>query len=176
MKQRVRWATGHIQILFQTNPFLMRGLTLSQRLGYFASIFYFCHGIPRVICLIAPLFALLFGIVPVTADVPSILNFFGSYYAATLIMLRTVSRGTRNAFWSDIYETADSMALSWATLKTALTPRKQRPFVITPKGAEEEQQGLSRFYFVLPHLAMMGLLLMGLVMGIRLWDHCHCPR
>ncbi|HMF86421.1 MAG TPA: glycosyltransferase, partial [Nitrospiraceae bacterium] len=72
MKQRIRWATGHVQIFFQTNPFTMRGLTLPQRLGYFASIFYFLHGIPRVVCLVAPLFALLLGIIPVTADVPSI--------------------------------------------------------------------------------------------------------
>jgi len=169
LKQRVRWAMGHIQILFQTNPFTMRGLSLPQRLGYFASIFYFCHGIPRLICLMAPLCALLFGLTPVLADVPSILNFFGSYYVATLVMLRTVSQGTRNAFWSDIYETADCAALSWATLKTALRPRKPRPFVITPKGVGQEHRGVSRFYVSLPHLMIMGLLIMGLITGVRLW-------
>ena len=169
MKQRVRWATGHVQIFFQTNPFTMRGLTLPQRIGYFASIFYFLHGLPRVVCLVAPLFALLFGIIPVTADVPSLVNFFGSYYLATLVMLRTVSRGTRNAFWSDIYETAGSIALSWATLKTAIRPWKKRPFVITPKGVAQERRGLSRFSYVLPHLLILGLLTVGLVTGIRLW-------
>jgi cellulose synthase (UDP-forming) len=169
IKQRVRWATGHVQIFFQTNPFTMRGLTLPQRIGYFASIFYFLHGIPRVVCLVAPLFALLFGIIPVTADVPSLVNFFGSYYLATLVMLRTVSRGTRNAFWSDIYETAGSIALSWATLKTAMRPWMKRPFVITPKGVAQERHGLSRFSYILPHLIVMGLLIVGLVTGIRLW-------
>ncbi len=169
IKQRVRWATGHIQILFRANPFMMRGLSLPQRIGYFASIFYFCHGIPRLICLVAPLFALLFGMTPVMADVSSIVNFFGSYYVATLVMLRTVSQGTRNAFWSDIYETADSVALSCATIKTALTPRKPRPFVITPKGVRQEHRGMSRFYVILPHLTIMGLLMMGLIMGTRLW-------
>ena len=169
IKQRVRWATGHIQILFQTNPFTMRGLSLPQRIGYFASIFYFCHGIPRLICLMAPLCALLFGLTPVMADVSSIVNFFGSYYVATLVMLRTVSQGTRNAFWSDIYETADSVALSWAMLKTALSPRKPRPFVITPKGVGQVNGGFSRFYVTVPHLIIMGLLMMGLITGVRLW-------
>ncbi|MDR4469975.1 MAG: glycosyltransferase [Nitrospira sp.] len=169
IKQRVRWATGHVQILFRSNPLTMRGLSLHQRLGYFASIFYFVHGIPRVICLVAPLFALLFGITPVVADLPTILNFFGSYYLATLLMLRVVSRGTRNAFWSDIYETADSMALSLAVLKTALSPRRQRPFVITPKGTKQEKVGVTRFYYSMPHLVVMGLLVAGLVTGIRLW-------
>ena len=166
MKQRVRWAMGHVQIFFQTNPFTMRGLTLPQRIGYFASIFYFLHGVPRIICLVAPLFALLLGIIPVTADVPSLVNFFGSYYLATLVMLRTVSRGTRNAFWSDIYETAGSIALSWATLKTALRPRKERPFVITRKGVGQGRRGFS---YILPHLIIMGLLIAGLVTGTRLW-------
>jgi cellulose synthase (UDP-forming) len=169
MKQRVRWAMGHVQILFQTNPFTMRGLTLPQRIGYFASIFYFLHGVPRIICLVAPLFALLLGIIPVTADVPSLVNFFGSYYLATLVVLRTASRGTRNAFWSDIYETAGSIAVSWATLKTAIRPWKKRPFVITPKGVAQERRGLSRFSCILPHLIIMGLLIVGLVTGIRLW-------
>jgi cellulose synthase (UDP-forming) len=169
IKQRVRWAMGHVQILFQTNPFTMPGLTLPQRIGYFASIFYFLHGVPRIICLVAPLFALLLGIIPVTADVPSLVNFFGSYYLATLVMLRTVSRGTRNAFWSDIYETVGSIALSWATLKTAIRPWKERPFVITPKGVAQERRGLSRFSYVLPHLLIFGLLTVGLVTGIRLW-------
>ena len=169
MKQRIRWAIGHVQIFFQTNPFTMRGLTVAQRLGYFASIFYFLHGLPRIVCLIAPLFALLLGIVPVTADVPSLVDFFGSYYLATLVMLRTVSRGTRNAFWSDIYETAGSIALSWATLTTALRPWKKRPFVITAKGVTQERRGFSRFSYILPHVMIMGLLIAGLVTGIRLW-------
>lgn len=170
MKQRIRWATGHVQIFFQTNPFTMRGLTLSQRFGYFASIFYFMHGLPRVVCLVAPLIALLLGIIPVTADVPSLVNFFGSYYLATLVMLRTVSRGTRNAFWSDIYETAGSVALSWTVLKTAIRPWKKRPFVVTPKGVDqEERRRISRFSYILPHLIIMGLLIAGLVTGIRLW-------
>ncbi|HSF67881.1 MAG TPA: glycosyltransferase [Nitrospiraceae bacterium] len=169
MKQRIRWAMGHVQIFFQTNPFTTRGLTMAQRFGYFASIFYFLHGIPRVVCLLAPLFALLLGIIPVTADVPSLVNFFGSYYLATLVMLRTVSRGTRNAFWSDIYETAGGIALSWATLKTALRPGKKRPFVITPKGVGQGRRGFSRFSYILPHLVIMGLLIAGLVTGIRLW-------
>lgn len=169
MKQRVRWAMGHVQIFFQTNPFTMRGLTIAQRFGYFASIFYFLHGVPRIICLVAPLSALLLGIIPVTADVPSLVNFFGSYYLATLVMLRTVSRGTRNAFWSDIYETAGSIALSWATLKTAVQPRKKRPFVVTPKGVAHDQRGISRFSYIVPHLFIMGLLIAGLATGIRLW-------
>jgi cellulose synthase (UDP-forming) len=167
MKQRIRWTMGHVQILFRTNPLTFPGLTLPQRIGYFASIFYFFHGIPRLICLIAPLFALLLGIVPVMADGASLLNFFGSYYLAMLVMFKTASRGSRNAFWSDVYETADSVALAWATLRTAVRPWKERAFVITPKGMTPERRGLSRFSYVVPHLLIFGFLIAGLVTGLR---------
>jgi hypothetical protein len=61
------------------------------------------------------------------------------------------------------------MALSWATLKTAIRPRKKRPFIITPKGEAQERRGFSRFSYILPHLIIMGLLIAGLATGIRLW-------
>jgi len=55
-------------------------------------------------------------------------------------------------------------------LKTAIRPWKKRPFVITPKGVvQEERRRVSRFSYILPHLIIMGLLIAGLVTGIRLW-------
>jgi cellulose synthase (UDP-forming) len=169
IKQRVRWAMGHVQILVQSNPLLMRGLTVHQRLGYFTSILYFLHGLPRLIAVGAPLGALLFGIIPVVADLPSLVHFFGAYYVSTLLMLRTVSRGTRNAFWSDVYETAGCMALGWAAIKTLMQPWKKRPFVITPKGQQQEQRGFSKFSYVVPHLVLFGLLVAGLSNGVYHW-------
>ena len=60
LKQRTRWAIGSMQVLLRNNPLTIRGLTVAQRIDYFGSIFYFFFGIPRVICLLAPLAMLLF--------------------------------------------------------------------------------------------------------------------
>lgn len=169
IKQRIRWAMGHVQMLFRSNPLLVPGLTIHQRLGYFASIWYFLHGLPRLISLIAPLFALLLGIIPITADVWSLAHFFGAYYVATVLMLKVVDRGTRNAFWSDVYETAGSVALCWALVKTMLRPWKPRPFVITPKGRQQANRGIAEFKYVIPHLLLFGLLIAGVTTGIRAW-------
>ena len=169
IKQRTRWAMGHVQLLFRSNPFLLPGLTIHQRLGYFASIWYFLHGLPRLISLIAPLFALILGIIPITADVWSLVHFFGAYYVATVLMLKVVDKGTRNAFWSDVYETAGSVALSWALVKTMLRPWKSRPFVITPKGRQQANRGIADFKYVIPHLLLFGLLIAGVTTGIRAW-------
>jgi cellulose synthase (UDP-forming) len=76
LKQRKRWAMGCLQMLFRDNPLTQAGLTWTQRIDYFGSIFYFLFGVPRVICLLAPLASLLFGISPMTADVGTLINYF----------------------------------------------------------------------------------------------------
>lgn len=47
--QRSRWTRGGIQMFMLDNPLFKNGLTLPQRLSYFASIFYFFHSIPRLV-------------------------------------------------------------------------------------------------------------------------------
>ncbi|HET6676810.1 MAG TPA: glycosyltransferase, partial [Nitrospira sp.] len=118
LKQRSRWAIGCIQMFVKCNPLMTKGLTWAQSVDYFGSVYYFFHGVPRVVCLAAPLSALLLGISPVAATVPERVNLFGTYFLASLVMMRTVSRGTRNAFWADVYETAMCFSLSKAALGT----------------------------------------------------------
>jgi cellulose synthase (UDP-forming) len=169
LKQRTRWAIGCIQMFLKCNPLTVRGLTIAQRIDYLGSVYYFFHGVPRVICLAAPLSALLLGVSPVHATVADLVHFFGSYFAASLIMMRTVSGGTRNAFWADVYETAMCFSLSKATIATMLRPNKCRPFVVTPKGEKCEKRGIKDSLTVIPHLALFGLLIAGMAAGIRLW-------
>jgi len=169
IKQRSRWAIGCIQMFLKCNPMTVRGLTLSQRIDYFGSVYYFFHGVPRVICLAAPLSALLLGISPVHATVFDLVHLFGSYFFASLVMMRTVSGGTRNAFWADVYETAMCFSLSKATIATMLRPRKPRAFIVTPKGEKLEKRGINEAVTVIPHLVLFGLLLAGLTVGVQLW-------
>ena len=142
LKQRTRWAIGCIQMFLKCNPMTVRGLTWSQRIDYLGSVYYFFHGIPRVICLSAPRAALLLGVSPVHATVGELVHLFGSYFFATLVMMRTVGSGTRNAFWADVYETAMCFSLSNAPIATMLRPRKPRAFVVTPKGEKLEKRGI----------------------------------
>ena len=169
LKQRSRWAIGCIQMFLKCNPMTVRGLTLAQRIDYLGSVYYFFHGVPRVICLAAPLSALLFGVSPVHATVMDLIHLFGSYFFASLVMMRTVSGGSRNAFWADVYETAMCFSLSKATISTMLRPGKPRTFIVTPKGEKLEKRGVSETMTVIPHLVLFGLLLAGLTVGMQLW-------
>ncbi|MDH4187422.1 MAG: hypothetical protein OEV08_10520 [Nitrospira sp.] len=47
LQQRMRWAIGSMQVLLRDNPLTIRGLTVSQRIDYFRSIFYLFFGIPQ---------------------------------------------------------------------------------------------------------------------------------
>ncbi|MDX2250768.1 MAG: glycosyltransferase [Nitrospira sp.] len=169
LRQRTRWAIGSIQTFLHHNPITIRGLTLRQRIDYVGSIYYFFFGIPRVVCLTAPLSTLLFGIPALHAGVWGLcLNFF-SFYLGSAIAMRPVSRGTRNAFWSDVYEIAMCFALSRAVLATLAHPGKERPFEVTPKGqlvAQGPQGELARVY---PHLAVFTVLVLGAVAGFYQW-------
>lgn len=171
LKQRKRWAMGCIQVLLRDNPLTKRGLTVSQRLDYFGSIFYFFFGLPRVICLMAPLSSLLFHTPPIHADVLQLCLYFFSFYIASALVMRPVSRGTRNPFWSDIYEIAMCFALSAVALKTLISPRKERAFEVTPKGQRIRRNTSAELNLAWPHLITFGLLVGGLVLGIQNLRH-----
>ena len=167
LKQRKRWAMGCIQVLLRDNPLTKHGLTVAQRLDYFGSIFYFFFGLPRVVCLIAPLASLLFHKPPLHADVTLLALHFFSFYIASTLAMRPVTRGSRNPFWSDIYELAMCFALSAVALKTLAAPRKERTFEVTPKGQRLEKNTSAELTRAWPHLLTFGLLIGGLALGIQ---------
>jgi len=168
LKQRARWVTGTWQMFFCTNPLTLRGLTWAQRINYLAAIWYFGFGIPRLICLIAPLSGLLLAIAPVNASLAELTIYYGTYFVASLLMMKTVSRGTRIALWSEVYETAMCFRTSWTVLTTLVQPYAARPFVITPKGLQQDRRQFS-VRSMLPHLLTSGLLIIGLVIGTFRW-------
>jgi cellulose synthase (UDP-forming) len=167
LKQRKRWAMGCIQVLLRDNPLTKRGLTLAQRLDYLGSIFYFFFGLPRVICLVAPLASLLFHTPPLHADITLLALHFFPFYIASALAMRPVTRGSRNPFWSDIYEIAMCFALSAVAFKALAAPRKERAFEVTPKGQRVKKNTSAELTLAWPHVATFGLLIGGLSLGIQ---------
>ena len=64
LKQRLRWAQGTLQVLFRENPLTKRGLSLMQRLTYFATMWSYLYGLVALVYLLAPIVYLFFGWVP----------------------------------------------------------------------------------------------------------------
>lgn len=164
IKQRLRWGRGMTQILFYDNPLFVRGLSFPQRICYFAGIWYFFHGFPRMIFLVAPLFFLLLGLKTINSGFMEILVYYLPSFFALFIGYTVVSRGIRHSFWSEVYETAQCMYLMMTTVATVLSPGKAK-FRVTPKGTMTDRLNFN-WQIVMPQLLIAGLIFVGLMMGM----------
>ncbi len=164
LRQRQRWTRGHIQMfLSRDNPLFLEGLSLAQRIDYLASIYYFLLGPARVIYLVAPLVYLLFGKYVVVADLVSLLTFYVAHYVAAVLATGVVTRGFRNPFWADLYETVMSVPLAITTFTTVFF-RRSWAFLVTPKGIQSSQYRLDVIPSA-PYVVITGALLAGIVFG-----------
>lgn len=164
IKQRLRWARGMTQIYCLENPMFARGLKLAQRLCYFTGIWYFFHGLPRLIFMIAPLFFLLFGYKTINSGFAEVLIYYLPSFIATSLGYTIVSRGVRHSFWSEVYETAFSVYLALTTFLTFLSPTRAK-FRVTPKGGLTERLNFN-WRIVFPQILIAALTVVGIGMAI----------
>jgi len=99
--QRSRWARGAIQFLHQDNPLFHRGLSLQQRVSYFASVAYVFEYLPKAIYLLTPVVALFFGALPMHGMGWALLTHFLPFWVAGLVTTRLLSGGTTPYFESE---------------------------------------------------------------------------
>jgi cellulose synthase (UDP-forming) len=97
IRQRQRWAKGGAQVFMLDNPLFKKGLGLSQRVNYLASVLYFFHGLPRIVYLAAPLSYLFFGYTMLVTDVGTSLISSPTTRELTIAFNMT-SKGYRNPF------------------------------------------------------------------------------
>ncbi len=164
IKQRLRWARGMTQIYCLENPLFVRGLSMAQRLCYFTGIWYFFHGLPRLIFMIAPLFFLLFGLKTINSGYVEVLIYYFPSFLATTLGYTIVSRGVRHSFWSEVYETAFSIYLSLTTFLTFISPTRAK-FRVTPKGGLTEKLNFN-WRIVFPQVLIAVLTILGIGMAI----------
>ena len=164
IKQRLRWARGMTQIYCLENPMFARGLNIAQRLCYFTGIWYFFHGMPRLIFMVAPLFFLLFGYKTVNSGFVEVLIYYLPSFLATTLGYTLISRGVRHSFWSEVYETSFCIYLSLTTFLTFLSPKRAK-FRVTPKGGLTEKLNFN-WRIVFPQVMIAALTIVGIGMAI----------
>ncbi len=146
--QHTRWAQGSVQIMLLHNPLFARGLTLAQRLCYFNVCFFWFFGLARIVYLVAPACFLVFGLSIYHASAPQIVAYSLPHVAATFLITDYLFGRTRRPFFSEIYESIQSVFLTPAVLSTVRHPHKPS-FKVTPKGIgmQEEQLNVLSFFF-----------------------------
>lgn len=169
--QRMRWARGMIQIFRRDNPFLGKGLSLPQRLCYFAAMFSWFFPLARVVFLTSPLAFLLFGVPVIAASPLAIVAYAGPHIVHAVATSSRVAGRVRHSFWSEVYETAVAFFLVPVVLVTLLDPKKGK-FNVTSKGGKLEE-GYFDLRAVWPSVLLFIALVLGLVSGV--WGILHHP-
>ena len=134
--QRRRWMLGCLQIFFRDNPLFCRGLPLRQRLGYFASLYYFFFPLARVVFWITPLYYLLFHLHPILSEVSVLTALLIPYLVVLPMISAALLPEWPRPFWGPFYENAVSAPLARSVFDLLLP--KSLGFQVTPKGLTRE--------------------------------------
>lgn len=157
LKQRLRWAQGTLQVALRHNPLRERGLTVGQRLMYFATMWSYLSGYATVVFLAAPIIYLLLGILPVTGLTADFFGRFIPFIVCSQLLFVVSGWGIRTLRGQQY-----SMALFPVWIEACRTAAKNvwfgRPlaFVVTPKTTRRGHQVAWRL--VRPQLVAVALL------------------
>ncbi len=160
LKQRLRWAQGTIQVFLRSNPFLLKGLTVSQRLMYFATINSYFNGIFNLLLIISPILYLFTGIAPVSVWSWGFLFRLLPFFILNKITFRYLSWGI-SVWRGEQY----NLALFPLFIKATFTAlfKKELPFVVTSK--DRKQRDKSKFKLFWPQLTIIILTTAAIIYG-----------
>lgn len=162
--QRSRWAQGMVQIFLLKNPWAQPHMTLTQRIAYTSSVFFWFFPFARMVFFIAPALYLLFSLKIVDAFLPWDLVSYALPHVLAAMMLSNILYGrTRWPLISELYETIQSVHALPAIINVLRAPRSPS-FAVTPKGERLEENFISQL--ALPFYLMLLLDIVCLIAGL----------
>lgn len=164
LKQRLRWAQGTLQVMLRENPLVQRGLSVAQKILYFATMWSYLSGFAAVVYLVAPVVYLCFGILPVKSISATYFYHFIPFMIANQFLFFIVSKGI-STWRGQQY----SLALFPIWLKAVITAVENvyfdRPlgFMVTPK---TRQAGGNQWRLIKYQIIAVAVLLVAAIIGI----------
>lgn len=160
VQQRTRWARGVIATGRQMHIFRAPELTFSQKMNYWASIWYWYAPLKRLIYIMSPILYAAFGFMVFKCTLPQVLVFWLPMYISSNISLRMLSRNIRSTKWTSIYETVlfPYMLLPVLFESVGISMKK---FKVTNKGEQKNEKG-KNFLYAIPFLIMIALSVWGI--------------
>lgn len=159
--QRIRWATGMVQIFLLKCPLFLRGLSLPQRLCYLNSCIFWFFPFARCVYLLAPVAFLFFGLKIYAANWQTFCAYVVPHLFAVLTVSNYLYGKVRWSFVSELYELIQSIYTMPAILATFLNPRAPK-FNVTPKGEQLSKDFVSPLAFPFYVLAAINLATVGI--------------
>jgi cellulose synthase/poly-beta-1,6-N-acetylglucosamine synthase-like glycosyltransferase len=159
--QRLRWAEGNLKIIRAINPLTHPGLTVPQRICYFASMYHWTVGLPKLIFYLSPPWMLFTGSYPIANFGVTFLCVYGMFLAALVYSYKALSRGHGRLVMDELFNMATTFTLNQALKRLIFGRGKPSKFVVTDKrgGARSVKE-------VIPHFALVAFSMLAVEWGV----------
>jgi cellulose synthase (UDP-forming) len=165
LHQRLRWSQGTLQVMLKENPLVQPGLSLGQRLMYFATMWSYLSGFAAVVYIAAPVLYLFFGVRPVQTFGGDFLARLLPYLIVTQVLFSVV--GYKIKTWRGQQYSLALFPLWIRACTTAVGNvflGRSLGFVVTPK--ERQQGGGIPWRLIRPQVVAMAVLVAAAVVGL----------
>jgi cellulose synthase (UDP-forming) len=131
--QRLRWGQGTMQLLREERLFTNPGLSVHQRINYFASVLHYFDGYQRLLLYLAPSLAVATGLLPIRALTLPFIAWVVTYYALSMTAFKLAGRGYAMFVATERYHMIGFYTYIRSSL--GLAKRKKLRFSVSPKAA-----------------------------------------
>ncbi|MFQ5562439.1 MAG: glycosyltransferase [Parvularculaceae bacterium] len=169
--QRLRWGRGAMQVWRREGIIFTSGLTLAQRICYFASVSTYFEGWQKAILYFMPMVVLVTGSMPIIWTGERFLDLFLLWLLSGMLVNETVGRGYTKTVWMEEYNCLRFFTFMNATL-ALIIPIKWR-FRVTPKDLTSIGRIGLRYA---PQLLIIAAALVGFSVGtVQFFSHHYLP-
>jgi cellulose synthase (UDP-forming) len=131
--QRLRWGQGTMQLLREERLFTNPGLSVHQRINYFASVLHYFDGYQRLLLYLAPSLAVATGLLPIRALTLPFIAWVVTYYALSMAAFKLAGRGYAMFVATERYHMIGFYTYIRSSL--GLARRSKLRFSVSPKAA-----------------------------------------
>jgi cellulose synthase (UDP-forming) len=136
LRQRLRWGEGNLQVCREEGlPFFCRGLTLPQRICYFALTTPYVDAWQKIVYYLLPAYVLWTQIPPILATPVPYASYFIPYVILTFLFFEEMGRGYGRIFSTEKYSMA---RLGVSIIATLGLVRKHIKFKVSSKSLKRE--------------------------------------
>jgi cellulose synthase (UDP-forming) len=160
--QRLRWAEGNLKVAGYVNPLTAPGLSLPQRISYFASLYHWTIGIPKLIYYAAPPWMRISGTFPIAHFDRTFLAVYLGFLASLIVSYQVASRGKGRLLLDELFNMVSFFTLVRAVKRVLIGRGKPAKFEVTPKGGS----GARDTRPIMPHVTLLLLSLLAITWSL----------
>ena len=157
--QRLRWAEGNLKVATFINPLTAPGLSVHQRISYFASLYHWTIGLPKLVFYLAPPWILFTRTFPIANYDGRFLQIYLAFLATLIGSYYVTSRGKGRLLLDELFNVVSFFTLMRALKRVFVGRAKASGFVVTSKRGS----GARDAWPIAPHAALVGFSLLAVL-------------